>query len=112
MTFKRSLSTAALSLALAASAAAPVLAQSVTSRPQYGCFKVTAAEMNIHGTAFASGPVIGTAKRGEILVKRKRFCTARGFWCAVTTRKGVQGYGDKSLMAIAPCPAKLSTAAN
>jgi hypothetical protein len=32
----------------------------------------------------------------------------RGFWCAVTTNKGIQGYADKSMMAVAACPPRLS----
>ena len=87
-------------------------AQSTSVRPAYGCFKVTAAELNIRETAFSSGAVVALASKGDILVKRKRFCTLRGFWCAVSTLKGVDGYADKSMIAVAPCPAKLSTKVN
>ncbi len=72
----------------------------------YGCFKVTAASINIRDGAFSSSDVVGTAGRGEILVKRKRFCTLRGFWCAV--RKGsIEGWADKAFMERVDCPARL-----
>jgi hypothetical protein len=104
-------------LLIAAAAAATLgvgaaAAQTTTTRPAYGCFKVTVPELNVRDTAFSSGKVVATAIKGETLVKRRRFCTARGFWCAVTTNKGVQGYADKSMMTVAACPARLSTKTN
>ncbi|MEQ1695629.1 MAG: hypothetical protein ABL901_07290 [Hyphomicrobiaceae bacterium] len=87
---------------------APAVAQTKTHRPAYGCFKVTVPELNIRQTAFSSGAVVATAIKNEILVKRRRFCALRGFWCAVTTNKGVPGYADKSMIAVAACPARLS----
>lgn len=98
---------AAVALVCAISAV-PAMAQTATHRPAYGCFKVTVPELNVRGTAFSTGPVVATAIKNEILVKRRRYCTLRGFWCAVTTNKGIQGYADKSMMAVAPCPARLS----
>ena len=102
-------STFGLAALLGASFAA---AQSTSVRPAYGCFKVTAAELNIRDKAFASGAVIATVSKGETLIKRRRFCTLRGYWCAVTTNKGIQGYADKTSIAVAPCPARLSTKVN
>jgi hypothetical protein len=86
----------------------PAAAQGTTHRPAYGCFKVTAPELNIRATAFSSGAVVATAIKNEILVKRRRYCTLRGFWCAVTTNKGIQGYADKSMMTVAACPSRLA----
>lgn len=98
----------AATLLAIAMAAAPAAAQTVTHRPAYGCFKVTVPELNIRAKAFSSSAVIATAVKGETLVKRHRYCTLRGFWCAVTTNKGLQGFADKSMMAVAPCPARLA----
>lgn len=92
-------------LALAALAGGAQAA--TTSRPAYGCFKVTAAEINIRAKPLSSAAVLGTAHKGDILVKRKRWCTLRGYWCAV--RRGTtEGYADKSFMKVAPCPASMS----
>lgn len=104
--------TLALGGAVLASGVALAQAQTVTKRPPYGCFRVTAPEINIRKTAFSSGEVLAQAKRGDILIKRKRFCTLRGFWCAVRTAKGVDGYADKSLIKVSACPARLSKPAN
>ena len=82
-------------------------AATTTTRPAYVCFKVTADEINIRAKPYSTAAVIGSAKRGDILVKRKRWCTLRGFWCAVT-KGGLDGYADKSLMKVAPCPPSLS----
>lgn len=69
----------------------------------YGCFKVTAAHLNIRARPYSSSEVIGAASRGDVLEKRKLFCTPRGFWCAV--RKGsLEGYADKSNMVKVDCP--------
>jgi hypothetical protein len=87
-------------------------AQSTSVRPAYGCFKVTAKEINIRATPFSTGAVVATAIKNETLVKRRRFCTLRGYWCAVTTNAGVQGFADKNLITIAACPARLSTNRN
>ena len=87
---------------------APAIAQTTTHRPAYGCFKVSVPELNIRQTASANGAVVATAIKNEILVKRRRYCTLRGFWCAVTTNKGIQGFADKSMMSVAACPARLA----
>lgn len=69
----------------------------------YGCFKVTASHLNIRARPYSSSDVIGVAKRGDVLEKRKLFCTPRGFWCAV--RHGtLEGYADKSNMRKTACP--------
>jgi hypothetical protein len=84
---------------LATFAAAPGSAQAAT----YGCFKVTASSLNIRKTPHSTADVIGVAHAGEILEKRKLFCTPRGFWCAI--RKGsLDGYADKSNMVKVDCP--------
>lgn len=111
MSFHRALLAAPL---LAMLASPPVAAQSGsstgTTRPPFGCFKVTAAELNIRDKAFASGAVVATARKGDILVKAKRYCTLRGYWCAV--RAGaIEGFADKSFLEVAPCPAGLSVPA-
>jgi len=86
----------------------PAQAQTVTTRPAYGCFKVSVAELNVRDKASSTATVLATAIKGETLVKRRRYCTLRGFWCAVTTNKGIQGFADKSMMVVAPCPSRLA----
>lgn len=105
MAIYKNLAAALIACAIAGS---PATAQTTTHRPAYGCFKVTVPELNIRQTAFSTGAVVATAYKNEILVKRRRFCTLRGFWCPVTTNKGIQGFADKSMMAVAACPARLS----
>lgn len=87
--------------------ATPAEAQT-TVRPPYGCFKVTAKSLDLREKSNRNAIVVGTVAKGNILVKAGRFCTAGGNWCFVTTEKGVQGYADKSKIAIAACPARLS----
>ena len=92
----------ALAFAVAAAHAAPT-----STRPAYGCFKVTAPELNIRAKPLSTAAVIGAARQGDFLVKRKRWCTLRGYWCAVS--KGtLDGYADKNYMKVAPCPPSLS----
>ncbi|MCC7250371.1 SH3 domain-containing protein [Hyphomicrobium sp.] len=68
----------------------------------YGCFKVTASSLNIRARPYSTSEVIGVAKRGDVLEKRKLFCTPRGFWCAI--RKGsLEGYADKSNLRKVAC---------
>jgi hypothetical protein len=70
---------------------------------KYGCFKVTASSLNIRARPYSSAEIIGAASRGDILEKRKMFCTPRGFWCAI--RKGsLEGYADKANMRKIACP--------
>jgi len=69
----------------------------------YGCFKVTADSINIRARPYSTAEIIDSASKGEILEKRKLFCTPRGFWCAV--RKGsLEGYADKGFMEKVACP--------
>jgi hypothetical protein len=70
----------------------------------YGCFKVTADELNIRSRPRSTAEVIGAAKKGDILEKRKWFCTLRGYWCAIRTKSGLEGYSDKAFMEKIPCP--------
>ena len=83
-----------------------------TTRPAYGCFKVTAPSLAIKEGAIGTTATLATADKGEILIKRRRFCTVAAGVCAVTTNKGVQGFADKKMMAVAPCPSRLSTKTN
>lgn len=71
---------------------------------RYGCFRVTADELNIRERPYADSAVIGTAKKGDLLEKRKLWCTPRGFWCAIRDRGGLEGYADKSYMKKVSCP--------
>lgn len=97
MHLKSTLMIAAAGFAVMASAPAPAHAG------KYGCFKVTASSLNIRARPYSSADVIGVAHRGDVLEKRKMFCTPRGFWCAI--RKGaLEGYADKANMAKIACP--------
>jgi hypothetical protein len=91
---------------LATAAAACLAAASVIDVAEaatYGCFKVTAASINIRVKPYSTSDVIGTASKGDILEKRKLLCTPRGFWCAI--RKGsLEGYADKAFMQKIACP--------
>ncbi|HRN89462.1 SH3 domain-containing protein [Hyphomicrobium sp.] len=69
----------------------------------YGCFVVTTDSLNIRARPRAASDVVGMAKKGDILEKRKLICTPRGFWCAI--RKGsIEGYADKNFMRRVKCP--------
>ena len=78
----------------------PVVAQDKI----YGCFEVVGADaINIREKAWSKSPVIGTAKRGELLAQWKVICSLRGFWCPV--QKGdIRGHASKDYLAKAPCP--------
>ncbi|MDQ8700496.1 SH3 domain-containing protein [Hyphomicrobium sp. LHD-15] len=94
---------APLALALAGLVSLSGFSAEAQAAPKYGCFKVTVPSLNIRARPYSSADVIGVAKKGDILEKRKLFCTPRGFWCAV--RKGsLEGYADKSNLAKLPCP--------
>jgi hypothetical protein len=81
-------------------AAQPALA---AGKSGYGCFLVTASEVNIRARPYANAAVVGTALKGDILIKRKMLCTLRGYWCAI--RGGsVEGYVDKAYMEKITCP--------
>ena len=93
-------------------AMAPAMAQTTSTRPTYGCFKVSVPEANVRATASKTGTILAVASKNEILIKRRRFCSVAGLWCAVTTKKGVEGFTEKSMISVAPCPARLSTKTN
>lgn len=81
----------------------------VTTRPKHGCYRVVGAEaINIRERPFSTSAVIGTASRGEILIKWRSWCTLRGFWCPVQSG-AIRGHADKSYLEPAPCPPELST---
>jgi hypothetical protein len=69
----------------------------------YGCFRAN-TDINIRDRPYSSATVIGNVAKGEVLEKRKRWCTLRGYWCAVTTKGGLEGYADKEFMDKMPCP--------
>jgi hypothetical protein len=103
---------AVVATAVAAGFSVPfAAAQSTSARPAYGCFKVTKS-LDLRETSTKSAIVVGAAAKGEILVKARRFCTAGGSYCYVTTEKGASGYAEKSKISVAPCPARLSTKVN
>lgn len=92
-------------LALGTSAA--TAAEQTRNQPVHGCFQVIADFLNVRRTAFASGEIIGVAEKGDVMVKRKPWCTWRGYWCAVRTEDGVEGYADKKFVEMTPCPGRL-----
>lgn len=69
----------------------------------YGCFKVTASSVHIRARPYSNADILTTASKGDILEKRKLWCTLRGFWCAVRAGS-VDGYADKAFMEKVPCP--------
>lgn len=86
-------------LAVMAALSAPAAAAS-----KYGCFKVVTDELNIRERPYSTAPVVAAAKQGDVLEKRKWLCTLRGYWCAVRTKDGVNGYADKAFMDKVDCP--------
>ena len=70
----------------------------------YGCYKVIGvSSVNIRARPYSDSDVIGVAHRGDILLKWKRWCTLRGFWCPV--QKGnVAGHADKRYLMKVTCP--------
>jgi hypothetical protein len=59
--------------------------------------------LNLRARPYSDADVVGTAAKGDILEKRKLFCTPRGYWCAVR-KGGVEGYADKAFMEKVACP--------
>jgi len=94
-------------MVLALCAFALTAAAQTSKPPAYGCFQVIADSLNVRGTAFSTGEIVGVAGRGDILIKRKPWCTWRGYWCAVRTEGGVEGYVDKRFVEMTPCPGRL-----
>ena len=83
-------------------------AQSVSTRPAYGCFKVTAGKVRLHETSFVSSAIVGVVERGDILIKRHRFCNVVSAACAISTESGTSGFVSKGSVKVTPCPARLS----
>lgn len=93
-----------LTLAVLMATAVPLLpATPALAGKNFGCFQVVTPALNIRARPYSDAAVIGTAVAGEILEKRKRWCTLRGYWCAV--RKGnLEGYADKNFLGNTKCP--------
>lgn len=82
-------------------------AQITTSK--HGCYRVVGAEaLNIRQRPFSTSTVVGIARRGEILVKWRSWCTLRGYWCPVQSGL-IKGHADKSYLEPVPCPSNRST---
>lgn len=87
-------------------------AQTTAPPPKYGCYRVVGAEaLNIRARPFSSSDVVGVAERGEILVKWRRWCTLRGFWCPVQ-QGDLKGHSDKRHLEPVPCPLSLTAPAD
>ncbi len=94
---------ALLALAVTGTTVALLAPSPAFAGKNYGCFTVTTPTLNIRNRPYSDATVIGTASAGEILEKRKLFCTPRGYWCAV--RKGsLEGYADKNFLGKIKCP--------
>lgn len=78
-----------------------------TTRPAYGCYKVSAASAQLRDKGSTGGNVIATAPKGDVLVKTKRFCGFGGIYCAVSYN-GVAGFIEKAAVKVAACPASTS----
>lgn len=70
---------------------------------KFGCFQVTADSLNIRARPYSSAAILGAVRKGDILEKRKIWCTPRGYWCAVRAG-GLEGYADKAYLTKIPCP--------
>ena len=92
-----------MSLVLAFTLLPLVTVSPASAKKGWGCFKVTAKALNIRKRPRSKSKIIGTAYRGDILVKRKIICTPRGFWCAIW-KGDLAGYADKKYMRKASCP--------
>lgn len=88
---------------MAAASLAAAVAPAYAAGKGYGCFLVTAAEVNIRDRPYSDAKVIGTAVKGDVLIKRKLLCTLRGYWCAISAG-AVDGYVDKAFMEKITCP--------
>lgn len=79
-----------------------------TTRPRHGCYRVVGVDLlNIRARPFSTSAVIGTAARGEFLIKWRGWCTLRGYWCPVQ-KGGLRGHADKTYLRVAPCPPSMS----
>ncbi len=91
-------------LAFAAAAAMALGGLTVEARAAtYGCFKVTASSVHIRARPYSDAAILTTASKGDILEKRKLWCTLRGYWCAVRAGS-IDGYADKAFMEKVACP--------
>ncbi|MEZ5924883.1 MAG: hypothetical protein R3D57_10935 [Hyphomicrobiaceae bacterium] len=98
------LTTVLLSAVLSFGAALPASSPAAAADKIYGCYKVIGvSSLNIRARPYSNSDVIGVAHRGEILLKWKRWCAWRGFWCPV--QKGsVAGHADKRYLMKVACP--------
>lgn len=94
--------------ALLVSALPTIQSADAATRPKHGCFKVVTPALNLRDGPYSSSKSIAVISSGDILIKRRAWCTLRGFWCAVKTEDGKSGYVDKSFIEITPCPPRLS----
>lgn len=98
------LTAALLFTALGIAAILPASSPAAAADKVYGCYKVIGvASLNIRARPYSSSDVIGVAYRGQTLLKWKRWCTLRGFWCPV--QKGsIAGHADKRYLMKVACP--------
>lgn len=102
-TIARALSSVALAVvaALLIIPVAPAPANALESR--FGCYRVTAATLNVRKSAWGRSDILATVRRGELVAKRRRFCALRGFWCPIRTKAGIRGWVDKRFVRRARC---------
>lgn len=100
------LKTSLVAAAAMLSAGSAIAAPKVTTRPAYGCFRVTAASAPILDKSNKSGHVIATAAKGDTVIKAKRFCGLRGY-CSVRY-KSATGWVDKANVKVTACPPSTS----
>lgn len=97
-------------VAAVASLATVAGAATTTTRPAYGCVKVSAVAAPILDKSNKGGSVVATAAKGDVLAKNSRFCGIRGY-CSVTY-KGTKGWVDKANVKVAACPPSMSKPVN
>lgn len=96
--------TLALLAALGAGALSASTGPAAAADKVYGCFKVIGvSSINIRARPYSNSDVIGIANRGDILIKWKRWCALRGFWCPVQKGK-IAGHADKRYLMKIDCP--------
>lgn len=96
--------TTLLTAALGLAAVLPSTSPATAADKVYGCYKVIGvSSLNIRARPYSDSDSIGIANRGDILLKWKRWCTLRGFWCPV--QKGnIAGHADKRYLMKVDCP--------
>ncbi len=98
------LTTTLLAAALGLVAVLPSTSPAAAAGKVYGCYKVIGvSSLNIRARAHSESDPIGIAYRGDILLKWKRWCSLRGFWCPVQ-RGNVAGHADKRYLMKVTCP--------